>query len=155
MYSVYYLYCIVMFCCICYNLNKRPINRMTLLWSKGLSNYFTENNYLLGICYIHNFMFVKVKVTLWLTVGQSVSMSWCQAHSWTHDQIITSFLSEICCPFSVGRPLWREDGSAVCSAITQWPESRRTHNHTLLSHLRLPQPGGPGSPITLDSSCTL
>jgi hypothetical protein len=34
--------------------------------------------------------------------------------------------------------------SAVCSAITQWSESHRTHNHTLLSNLRLPQPGRPG-----------
>jgi hypothetical protein len=45
------------------------------------------------------------------------------------------------------RPLWREDGSAICSEISQWSESRRTWNHTLLSHLRLPQPGGPGSHI--------
>jgi hypothetical protein len=37
-------------------------------------------------------------------------------------------------------PLWREDGSAVCSAITRWSESLRTRNHTLLSHLRLPPP---------------
>jgi hypothetical protein len=35
----------------------------------------------------------------------------------------------------------------ICSVITQWPESHRTRNHTLLSHLRLPQPGGPGSRI--------
>jgi hypothetical protein len=41
----------------------------------------------------------------------------------------------------------REDGCVICSAITQWSESSRTHNHTLLSHLRLPQPGGPGSRI--------
>jgi hypothetical protein len=34
-------------------------------------------------------------------------------------------------------PLWREDGSATCSAIGDWSGSRRTHNHTLLSHLRL------------------
>jgi hypothetical protein len=47
----------------------------------------------------------------------------------------------------VGRPLWREDGSAVSSVITQWSESLRTRNHTLLSHLRLPQPGGPGPHI--------
>jgi hypothetical protein len=47
----------------------------------------------------------------------------------------------------MGRPLWREDGSAICSVITQWSESRRTSNHTLLSHLRLRQPGGPGSRI--------
>jgi hypothetical protein len=47
-------------------------------------------------------------------------------------------LSEICGLISVKRPLWREDGSAICSVITQWSESRRTSNHTLLSHLRSP-----------------
>jgi hypothetical protein len=52
-------------------------------------------------------------------------------------------LSEICGLVSVGCPLWRQDGSAVCSVITQWSESLRTRYHTLLSHLRLPQPGGP------------
>jgi hypothetical protein len=36
-------------------------------------------------------------------------------------------------------PLRRDARSAVC---TQWFESRRIHNHTLLSHLRLSQPGG-------------
>jgi hypothetical protein len=56
-------------------------------------------------------------------------------------------LSEICGLVSMGRPLWREDGSAICSVITQWSESLRTRNHTLLSHLRPPQPGGPGSRI--------
>jgi hypothetical protein len=56
-------------------------------------------------------------------------------------------LSEICGLVSGGRPLWREDGSAICSVITQWSESLRTRNHTLLSHLRLPQPGDPGSRI--------
>jgi hypothetical protein len=57
------------------------------------------------------------------------------------------FLSESCGLISVGRPLRRYGGSAICSAITQWSESRRTSNHTLLSHLRLPQPRGPGSRI--------
>jgi hypothetical protein len=28
------------------------------------------------------------------------------------------------------------DGSAICSAICQWSESQRTHNHILLPHLR-------------------
>jgi hypothetical protein len=51
------------------------------------------------------------------------------------------FLSDGCCLVSVRRSLWREDGSAVCSAITQWSESRRARNHTSLSHLRFPQPG--------------
>jgi hypothetical protein len=40
---------------------------------------------------------------------------------------------------SLRGPLWREDGSAICGVITQWSESLRTRNHTLLSHLRLPQ----------------
>jgi hypothetical protein len=57
------------------------------------------------------------------------------------------FLSECCGLVSVGCPLWRKDGSVICSVITQWSESRRTRNHTLLSHLRLPQPGGSGSRI--------
>jgi hypothetical protein len=56
-------------------------------------------------------------------------------------------LSEICSLVSVGHSLWREDGSAICSVITQWSESLGTRNHTLLSHLRLPQSGGPGSRI--------
>jgi hypothetical protein len=29
-------------------------------------------------------------------------------------------------------------------AVTLWSKFRRTHNHILLSHLRLSQPGGPG-----------
>jgi hypothetical protein len=55
--------------------------------------------------------------------------------------------SEIWGFVSVGRPLIREDGPAICSVITQWSESRRTRSHTLLSYLRLPQPGGPVSHI--------
>jgi hypothetical protein len=39
------------------------------------------------------------------------------------------FLSNV----SMGRPLWREDGSAICNVLTQWSESLRTRNHTLLS----------------------
>jgi hypothetical protein len=54
------------------------------------------------------------------------------------------FLSESCCLVSMRRPFWREDGSAVCSRIIQWSKSCRIRNHTLLSHLRLPQPVGPG-----------
>jgi hypothetical protein len=53
----------------------------------------------------------------------------------------------MCGLVSIGRPLWREDGSAICSVITQWSESIRTRNHTLLPLLRLPQPGGSGSRI--------
>jgi hypothetical protein len=56
-------------------------------------------------------------------------------------------LSEIYGIVSVERPLWREDRTAICSAFTQWSKSRRTHDHILLSRLRLSQPGGPGSRI--------
>jgi hypothetical protein len=38
----------------------------------------------------------------------------------------------------VGRPLWREDGSVMYSAITQWLESSRTHKHVLFSSATLP-----------------
>jgi hypothetical protein len=80
---------------------------------------------------------------------QSVSQSVCLDIEYpcgACDQILLPvgmLLSEICGLVSVGRPLWREDGSAICSVITHWSESRRTRKHTLLSHLRLPQPGGP------------
>jgi hypothetical protein len=47
------------------------------------------------------------------------------------------FCRSIALLFALGRPLWREDGSVICSALCQWSELRRTHNHTLLSHLRL------------------
>jgi hypothetical protein len=68
------------------------------------------------------------------TSSESVSMSWYRAPLWDLRPDITS------CPnvavwnlrlVSVGCPLWREDGSVVCSVSTQWSESRRTRNHTL------------------------
>jgi hypothetical protein len=97
------------------------------------------------LCLIHPIRSSKLLYDRW-----SVSMPGCRAPFGTRDQILLPvgmLLSEICGLVSVGCPLWREDGSAICSAITQWSESHRTHNHTLLSHLRLPQPGGPGSRI--------
>jgi hypothetical protein len=35
----------------------------------------------------------------------------------------------------------------LARAVTLWSKSHRTHDHILLSHLRLPQPGGPSSRI--------
>jgi hypothetical protein len=71
---------------------------------------------------------VKVKVTLWLTVSQSVCLG--VGHPFgAHDQILL-FLS------FAGKLLY-SSLSVNCSAICQWSESQRTHNHTLLSHLRL------------------
>jgi hypothetical protein len=91
---------------------------------------------------------IEVEVTLRLTVSQSVCLG-IEHPCETCNQILppVGMLSEICGLVSVGRPLWREDGSAICSVITQWSESRRTRSHTLLSHLRLSQPGGPGSRV--------
>jgi hypothetical protein len=53
------------------------------------------------------------------------------------------FLSSSCKALSLGYVRVR----IISSAITHWFESHRTHNHTLLFHLRLPQPGGPGPRI--------
>jgi hypothetical protein len=64
----------------------------------------------------------------------------CVGHPFgVHDLLLLfpSFCRTIALPFVLGCPLWREDGSVNCSTICQWSESRRIHNHTLLSHLRL------------------
>jgi hypothetical protein len=82
--------------------------------------------------------FVKVKVTLRLTVIQSVCLG--VRHPFgAHDQILLFllFCRKIALLFVLGRPVWREDRSVICSATCQWSESQRTRNHTLLSHLRL------------------
>jgi hypothetical protein len=66
---------------------------------------------------------------LWPTVSRPIRLG--VGHTFgAHNQIF-AFL------FVLGRPLWRGDRAAICSAICQWSESRRTHNHTLLSLLRL------------------
>jgi hypothetical protein len=62
---------------------------------------------------------VEVKLTLQLTVGQSVSMSWYRAHSGTCDQILLSvrrLFSETCCLVFLARPLSREVGSVICKS---------------------------------------
>jgi hypothetical protein len=68
-----------------------------------------------------------------------------------HRKILVWFgllcLWELTSLLRVGHPLCQEDGSVICSAIIHWLESHRTHNHILLSHLRLLQPGGPGPRI--------
>jgi hypothetical protein len=79
---------------------------------------------------------------------RSISMSWYRAPLWDLRLYITScrnvavwnLLSCFCGSPSLTR-------RRVCSIPTQWSQSLRTRNHTLLSHLRLPQPGRPGSRI--------
>lgn len=41
---------------------------------------------------------------------------------------------------SIWRPFWRKSGSVIFSNVRPRSESRRTHNHVLLSHLRLMYP---------------
>jgi hypothetical protein len=83
-------------------------------------------------------MVVEVKVTLRPTVSRSVCFGIGHAFG-AHDQILLFlFLCRtMALLFVLGRPPRREDGSVICSAICRWSESRRTHNHTLLAHLRL------------------
>jgi hypothetical protein len=52
----------------------------------------------------------RIRVTLWLTV----SMSWCRADFVDSCPYIASF--SICCPVSMGRPLWREARSVLCKS---------------------------------------
>jgi hypothetical protein len=59
---------------------------------------------------------VKVKVTLWLAVSQSVSLS-VEPHLGLMIRYLLLFDSYGL--VFVGRPLWREDGSAFC--ICSWP----------------------------------
>jgi hypothetical protein len=47
------------------------------------------------------------------------------------------FFADDCLIPDVGCPLWREDGSVICSP-TLWSETRRIYDHSLLFHLRVP-----------------
>jgi hypothetical protein len=103
-----------------------------ILMSNGLGSLETD------CCHWERLPKFEVR-SYFTTVSQSVSTFWCRAPFGTCDQILLPvgmLVSEICGFVSVVRPLWREDGSVICNAMTQWSESRRTRNHsTLLSHL--------------------
>jgi hypothetical protein len=66
-----------------------------------------------------------------------------RAPFWAHFSLFDNYFLFSACR----HPLWRQDGSVICSAITHWLELRRSHKHILLSHLRLTQLGGPGPRI--------
>jgi hypothetical protein len=116
---------------------------------------------LLFLCYVGNVTSRKITIRGHRNTGNSVPLLFkdrSRSYFTTDSQSVSQyvlvsstlvglatryyFLSECCCGV-LGRPLWREDGSA----INQWSESLRIRNHTLRFHLRLPQPGGPGSCI--------
>jgi hypothetical protein len=73
------------------------------------------------------------------TDGRSVSTSWCRAPLWGPwpDFTFSFLLKKNCFALRFGKPSLTRGRSIICSAICQWSESRRTRNHTLLSHLRL------------------
>jgi hypothetical protein len=59
----------------------------------------------------------------WQSVSQLVCLG-IEHPCGTCDQIlfpVWMLMSEICFLVSMGLPLWREGGSAICSVITQWP----------------------------------
>jgi hypothetical protein len=79
---------------------------------------------------------VQVQVQVILrprSVGQFVLMSsplWSRWPDFSYLCLTVTFFL-----LHVGPPLWREDGSVTCSEITHRLESRRKHNHKLLSNL--------------------
>jgi hypothetical protein len=83
------------------------------------------------------FVFKKLSFTLSWCGRRSVLVSGTPLGPTTRFFLFTFFCRTIALPFVLWRPLWREDGSVICSAMCQWSESQRAHNHTLLSHLRL------------------
>jgi hypothetical protein len=85
---------------------------------------------------------VEVEVNLRPTVSRPFRLSVGPSFG-AYGQIFFFSLSDSCLIIEVGRPLWRQDGFVDCSAITQWFESRRTNNHTLL----YTQPVGSGPRI--------
>jgi hypothetical protein len=71
------------------------------------------------------------------SVGLSVFVSGTPLGPMTRFSFFPLFCWTIALLFVMGRPLSREDGSVICSVICQWSESQKTHNRTLLSHMRL------------------
>jgi hypothetical protein len=53
------------------------------------------------------------------TDGHSASSSWCRAPIWSLDQILNFLWSDNFLLLRVGLPLWREDGSVVCSSLVR------------------------------------
>jgi hypothetical protein len=83
------------------------------------------------------------EVILWLTVSHFF-LSGCEALPLGPVTRFWIFFSPAISVLSWGCPFWQDDRSAVCSAVSHWLKSCRTHNRILLSHMRLLQPGGPG-----------
>jgi hypothetical protein len=75
-------------------------------------------------------------------------MSWFRASLTDLNQTLLPvgmLLSEICGLVYVVGPLWREDGSAVCNAITQWQSHAERVTILYCLFWDSPKCGGPGS----------
>jgi hypothetical protein len=72
---------------------------------------------------------IKLKISYFTPDAQSIGMSSCRFY------FLLSFAGQLLCSSSWGA--LSNERSVICSAICQWPESRRTHNRTSLSHLRI------------------
>jgi hypothetical protein len=81
-------------------------------------------------------LFTKSKLLYdWRSVSQYVLVWGTPLGPMTRFFFFPSFAGKLLCSSSLGA--LSDDWSVICSAICQCSESRRTHNHTLLSHLRL------------------
>jgi hypothetical protein len=78
-----------------------------------------------------------VELMLWWTVSRPIRLGIGHPFGAHRFLFFLTFCRTIASLFVLRRPLWREDGSVICSAICHCSESQRTHNHILLSHLRL------------------
>jgi hypothetical protein len=111
--------------------------------------------------FLDSYWFNDVGHLLWRAVG-SVVLSWAYFidsvfETWSQSYFVTDSQS-VC--LGIEHPCGTCDQillpvgmllSAICSVISQCSESRRTRNHTLLSHLSLPQPCQSQSHFTADS----
>jgi hypothetical protein len=136
---------------IFYSITATCFGRMTIFKRKyvyvtlppGIGSIAVGNKYIIynisKECYILLYDISKSKLLYdWRSVSQSVCLG--VGHPFgAYDKIllIPFFCRKIALLFVLGRPLWREDGSVICSAIYHWSELRRPHDHTLLTHLRL------------------
>jgi hypothetical protein len=90
----------------------------------------------LGLSFVSQSMHVSVYSSKLLYDWQLISVPWCRAPFGTCDQILLSvvmLLSEICSLVAVGCPLWWEDGSSICSAITHHLTTNFRHLPALYS----------------------
>jgi hypothetical protein len=84
-----------------------------------------------------------------MTDGQSASPSWYRAPIWRlrPDNVVCLKIADFLMWGTLSDEREGTIASGPCQICHSWSKSRRVYNHILLSHLRLPQPGGSGSRI--------